>query len=120
MSDLYVSAMPNETFGVSVIEAQASGLPVVGVAAGAMPERVLPGMGLLGPVCDSAAMAANILQIWSGDRAAMGRLGRDHVAGEFSWAHSMDVLLNQVVPAALAHRAGAVVATGPALSALPA
>ena len=33
-ADLYVSAMADETFGISIIEAQASGLPVVGVAAG--------------------------------------------------------------------------------------
>ena len=39
-SDIYVSAMADETFGISVIEAQACGLPVVGVAAGAMTARV--------------------------------------------------------------------------------
>ena len=36
-SDIYVSAMADETFGISIIEAQASGLPIVGVAGGAMP-----------------------------------------------------------------------------------
>jgi glycosyltransferase involved in cell wall biosynthesis len=44
-ADLYVSAMADETFGISVIEAQASGLPVVGVAAGAMVDRVPSGLG---------------------------------------------------------------------------
>ncbi|WP_205478786.1 glycosyltransferase [Sphingomonas arenae] len=105
-SDIYVSAMPNETFGVSVIEAQASGLPVVGVAAGAMLERVLPGMGRLGPVGDSTAMAANILEVWRGDHRAMGEAGRDYVAGEFTWRHSMDVLFGNVIPAAMARRHG--------------
>jgi alpha-1,6-mannosyltransferase len=104
-ADLYVSAMPNETFGVSVIEAQASGLPVVGVNGGAMPERVLPGMGLLGPVGDSAAMAANILQVLSGDHRAMGEKGRAHVSAEYSWEHSMEQLFGTVIPAALARRA---------------
>jgi alpha-1,6-mannosyltransferase len=118
-SDIYVSAMPNETFGVSVIEAQSSGLPVVGVAGGAMPERVRPGMGLLGPVGDSAAMAANILAVWRGDRMAMGRMARDYVAGEFTWAHSMDVLLNDVVPAALARRSAALTKAETGLAALP-
>lgn len=99
-SDIYVSAMANETFGVSVIEAQASGLPVVGVSGGAMPERVRPGMGLLGPVGDPAAMAANIAEVWRSDRTAMGRLARDYVAGEFTWRHSMDVLFGEVIPAA--------------------
>jgi hypothetical protein len=30
----------------------------------------------------------------------MGRLARAHVAGEFSWQHSMDVLFREVIPAA--------------------
>ena len=60
-ADLYVSAMADETFGVSIVEAQASGLPVVGVAAGAMVDRVTNATGRLGPVGDAAAMARNIL-----------------------------------------------------------
>src|SRR3954452_2334257 len=63
-SDIYVSAMADETFGVSIIEAQASGLPVVGVAAGAMIDRVTDAMGRLGPVGDAPAMTANILALW--------------------------------------------------------
>ena len=106
-SDIYVSAMPNETFGVSVIEAQASELPIVGVDAGAMRERVLPGMGLLGPVGDPEAMAANILEVWNDDHRRMGARGREYVAGEFTWRHSMDVLFGEVIPAALARRASA-------------
>lgn len=118
-ADLYVSAMPNETFGVSVIEAQASGLPVVGVDGGAMPERVLPGMGLLGPVGDSKAMAANIQEVLRGDHRAMGERGRAHVSAQYSWEHSMEQLLGAIVPAALARRAAALshspVASGPTL-----
>jgi alpha-1,6-mannosyltransferase len=112
-SDIYVSAMPNETFGVSVIEAQASGLPVVGVAAGAMLERVFPGMGKLGPTADPDAMAANILEVWHGDPRGAGARGREHVAGEFSWKHSMEVLFGEVLPAAFARRSAALSRTGP-------
>ncbi|WP_338502878.1 glycosyltransferase [Sphingomonas kaistensis] len=104
-ADLYVSAMPNETFGVSVIEAQASGLPVVGVDGGAMPERVLPGMGLLGPIADVDAMAANIQTVLAGDHRAMGERGRAYVSGEYSWPHSMAILFGTVIPHALAHAA---------------
>jgi alpha-1,6-mannosyltransferase len=104
-ADLYVSAMPNETFGVSVIEAQASGLPVVGVNGGAMPERVLPGMGLLGPVADVPAMAANIQAVLAGDHRAMGEAGRAYVAGEYSWPHSMEQLFKTIIPHALARAA---------------
>jgi alpha-1,6-mannosyltransferase len=104
-ADLYVSAMPNETFGVSVIEAQASGLPVVGVDGGAMPERVLPGMGLLGPIADVRAMAANIQSVLASDPKAMGERGRVYVAGEYSWPHSMEKLFGTVIPHALARAA---------------
>jgi alpha-1,6-mannosyltransferase len=104
-ADLYVSAMPNETFGVSVIEAQASGLPVVGVNGGAMPERVLPGMGLLGPIADVRAMAANIQTVLASDHRAMGEHGRAFVAGEYSWPHSMEKLFGTIIPQALARAA---------------
>ena len=69
-ADIYVSGMADETFGISIIEAQASGLPVVGVAAGAMIDRVTDAMGRLGPVGDADAMAANILAVWNGDGQA--------------------------------------------------
>ena len=71
-ADLYVSAMSNETFGISIIEAQASGLPVVGTTGGAMMDRVPAGLGLLGPVGDASAMAANIVAVLAGDHRAMG------------------------------------------------
>ena len=70
-ADIYVSGMADETFGISIIEAQASGLPVVGVAAGAMIDRVTDAIGRLGPVDDADAMARNILDVWNGDRDAM-------------------------------------------------
>jgi len=102
-ADVYASGMADETFGISIIEAQASGLPVVGVAAGAMLDRVSDAMGRLGPVGDSAAMAANMLAVWSGDRASMAAAARAH-ALSFSWGSSMELLFGQVYPAAFERR----------------
>ena len=100
-SDIYVSAMADETFGLSVIEAQASGLPVVGVASGAMPIRVPQGLGRLGPVGDAAAMAANVQAAWQDDPRAMGLRARAHVAERFSWDQTFDRLIGTVYASAL-------------------
>jgi alpha-1,6-mannosyltransferase len=105
-ADIYVSGMADETFGVSVIEAQASGLPVVGVAAGAMLDRVDDPTGLLGTVDDADTMARNILKVWQSDRAAMGRSARAHVEeSRFSWSHSFERLFGDVYPRAIQARA---------------
>jgi glycosyltransferase involved in cell wall biosynthesis len=104
-ADIYASGMADETFGISIVEAQASGLPVVGVAAGAMIDRVSDGTGRLGPVGDSAAMAANILEIWNSDRLEMAERARAN-ALQFSWDRSMEELFGRVYPSAFAQRAG--------------
>ena len=105
-SDIYVSAMPDETFGISIVEAQACGLPVVGVASGAMPERVPHGLGLLGPVDDVAAMARNVAAIWrdevGGGRAAVAQAARAHVEGRYDWSRTFARLFDEIYPAALA------------------
>ena len=90
-ADIYVSGMADETFGVSIVEAQASGLPVVGVAAGAMVDRVTNAIGRLGPVDDSDAMAANILSVWNSDRERMAEVAQAE-ARQYSWDRSMDAL----------------------------
>jgi alpha-1,6-mannosyltransferase len=102
-ADIYASGMADETFGISIVEAQASGLPVVGVAAGAMLDRVDARTGRLGPVGDAAAMAANILAVWNGDRVAM-REAACSEARKYSWDHSMEALIGRVYPEAIAHR----------------
>lgn len=104
-ADLYVSAMADETFGISIIEAQAAGLPVVGVASGAMPARVPPDLGLLGPVDDVATMAANVIRLWQGDPVATGAAARAHVERHFSWTRTFDHLFGTIYPQALAHAA---------------
>lgn len=91
-ADVYVTAGPHETFGLSVIEAQASGLPVVGVDAGALRERVSPSLGRLVPVDDVPAMAEAVRQV-ANEREAMGRRARAHVERHFGWGPALDQLL---------------------------
>ncbi len=112
-ADIYVSAGPFETFAISVIEAQASGLPVVGVDAGALRERVLDDLGLLGPVDDARAMAANIVRL-APEREAIGARARKHIAERFGWTSALEQLFayyeaelgrrDRLPPAAPAHR----------------
>ena len=103
--------MADETFGISIIEAQASGLPVVGVAAGAMIDRVPNGLGLVGTVGDAEAMAANILAVLGGDMTAMGEQARAH-ALQFSWDQSMERLFGHVYARARLRAAGRAAGAG--------
>lgn len=91
-ADVYVSAMPFETFGLSVVEAQACGLPVVGVRAGAMPDRVPPGTGLLAAPDDPADLARQITVLLAGNPAVVGRAARTLVEERFSWRATFDRL----------------------------
>jgi alpha-1,6-mannosyltransferase len=102
-ADIYVSGMADETFGVSIVEAQASGLPVVGVRAGAMIDRVSDATGRLGPIGDPQAMAENIMAVWQSDRAAMAERAREQ-ALQYSWNSSMEALFGRLYPAAFERR----------------
>ncbi|WP_411817639.1 glycosyltransferase [Hyphococcus sp. DH-69] len=103
-SDIYVSAMESETFGISVIEAQAAGLPVVGVRAGAMIDRVPPSLGRLGPCGDSDAMAANISAIWMDRLSNIGERARAHAIANFSWHATFENLFFNIYDSALRKR----------------
>lgn len=93
-ADIYVTAGPHETFGLAVVEAQACGLPVVGVHAGALTERVTDDRGRLGPVDDGLSMAANIRAV-ARQRCALGAAARSYVLNAgFSWEHSFERLLS--------------------------
>jgi len=91
-ADVYVTAGPHETFGLSVIEAQASGLPVVGVRSGALIERVPPSCGRLGAVDDAEEMARNIEEVLREARA-LGAAARAHVVDAgFGWDSTFKTL----------------------------
>ena len=92
--DIYASAMAHETFGLSVIEAQACGLPVVGVRAGAMVDRVRDGDdGFLVDPGSPAAMAQRIARTPRAEWPVMGERAYTRVNAEFSWSRTFETLL---------------------------
>ena len=63
-ADVYLLPTASESFGLSALEAMATGVPVIGSDAGGLPEVVSNGVtGLLYPVGDVDAMAAGALSL---------------------------------------------------------
>lgn len=92
-SDLFIAPGQHETFGLTVLEAQASGLPVVGVRGGAVAALVRPEAGALARPDDAADLAETILRTASRDRIRMGRAARASVEGRFDWNAALEDLM---------------------------
>ncbi len=78
----------DEALGVSALEAQAAGVPVVAARIGGIGEAVADGVtGVLVPPDDVGALAAALeaLARDPGRRRALGAAGPAHVAARFSW-----------------------------------
>ena len=75
-NDIYIQSPNIDNMPVSVIEAYASGLPVVSTAAGGVPAILTSGEeGLLAPLDDHEALAAHVLRLLD-DSALAQRLAR--------------------------------------------
>jgi glycosyltransferase involved in cell wall biosynthesis len=72
-SDVFVLASRFEGYGMALAEAIAHGLPVVSTTAGAIPDTIPTGTGLLVPPNDVAALAQSLRRLIS-DRAERQRL----------------------------------------------
>ncbi|WP_433531730.1 glycosyltransferase family 4 protein [Micromonospora sp. CA-263727] len=93
--DVFVHTGPHETFGQTLQEAAASGVPVVAPASGGPVDLVESGVtGLLVPPADSAALAAAVAELAADPvrRAAYGRAARAAIARR-SWTGVGDELI---------------------------
>ena len=72
-SDVFVLPSRFEGYGMALAEAIAHGLPVVSTLAGAIPDTVPPGAGILVPRDDAAALARGFRRL-IGDPAERHRL----------------------------------------------
>jgi glycosyltransferase involved in cell wall biosynthesis len=89
-SDLFVLASRFEGYGMALAEAIAHGIPVVSTLAGAIPDTVPAGAGVLVPPNDVAALARALRRL-IGDRAERRRLAenaRDAAARLPTWQQS--------------------------------
>ena len=92
-ADALVHAGDQETFGLVILEAMASGIPVVAVNAGAFREIIPATCGLLCPPGNAAAMADAVHELFAGDVTRLGALARRHVETHYSWDAVVEGLL---------------------------
>jgi sugar transferase (PEP-CTERM/EpsH1 system associated) len=94
--DVFLLPSLNEGISNTVLEAMASGLPVIATNVGGNPELVQPGVtGSLVPVGDAEALAEAVLALLDDParRAQYGAAARERIAREFDWNRTVQAYL---------------------------
>jgi alpha-1,6-mannosyltransferase len=91
--DIYVAPGPVETFGLSALEALASGTPVLSVDQGGVAELVeASGAGLCYPRGDAGGCTEQAVALLQMDRGRLGALARRYAEETHSWSRVFDRL----------------------------
>jgi glycosyltransferase involved in cell wall biosynthesis len=101
-ADLFVLPSRFEGYGMAFAEALAHGLPVIGTTAGAIPDTVPQGAGVLVPPDDAQALAAALKRLIDNpaERRSMAARAREACAAQPNWSASAK-LFAQAIEAAL-------------------
>nr|WP_217345336.1 glycosyltransferase family 1 protein [Noviherbaspirillum sp. L7-7A]MBV0879594.1 glycosyltransferase family 1 protein [Noviherbaspirillum sp. L7-7A] len=91
--DMLVHPGDQETFGMVLLEAMACGVPVLAMAAGAVPELVDADCGMLVAPRSVEALTQGIADLARRDLRAMGQCGRNRMLRQYDW----DVVMPQLV-----------------------
>lgn len=92
-ADVFTLPSPNETFNLAVLEALASGIPVVGVQQGGPVNLVHPGFGALAEPGNAADLAAKVEKVVAEKNGGV-RTCRQYVEQNFSWERTFKRLLS--------------------------
>jgi alpha-1,6-mannosyltransferase len=85
-ADVYLAPGPYETFGLSALEAMASGAPVLSVDRGGVAERVLDsGAGAVYRFDSAPQLIEAATRLFAGDLGALGAAGRQFAEAHHSW-----------------------------------
>jgi glycosyltransferase involved in cell wall biosynthesis len=97
-ADLFVLASRFEGYGMAFAEAIAYGVPVIGTTAGAIPETVPAGAGVLVPPDDTAALSAALRQLIenSSRRQCLAASARSAAVELPTWAHAAELFAQAV------------------------
>lgn len=105
VADLYVSSSHWEGLPVSILEAMASGLPILATEVGDIPHVVVPEAGFVIPPSQPEQMAEKIISLLSDPEKmqVMGAAARTHIQRNYSpgvWVHKLLGLYASVCPSA--------------------
>ncbi len=95
-ADLAILPSHTDTFGLSIAEAQACGLPVISYRTGGIPEVVAHGeSGILVDIFDKSALAEAIINLVNNPDTArrMGKRGSQLMREKFSWQATTERML---------------------------